>query len=115
MKEFILIFRNEHQPDENLSPQEMDESIKKWQNWLGGIAAQDKFVGGNKLNLDGKSLTTSGEVIDGPYAEIKEILVGYFVVKAENLEQAFILAQGCPILEEGGKVEVRGVMGGPKD
>ncbi len=108
MKEFMLIFRGEY---ETMSPRDSAEwqaRAKKWQDWIGGIAAQNKWgAAGQQLNPAGKVVRPSGVITDGPYTEIKETLVGYCTVKAESLDGAAELAQGCPILSIGGNVEVR--------
>ncbi|MDB3906757.1 YciI family protein [Crocinitomicaceae bacterium] len=51
-----------------------------------------------------------GSITDGPYAEVKEIIGGFIVVTAENIDEATELAKGCPGLSNGGKVEVRDIM-----
>jgi hypothetical protein len=49
-------------------------------------------------------------VSDGPYAEVKEIVGGYLICKAENLDDAISMIEGCPTVLNGGTVEVRDVM-----
>lgn len=110
MKEFMMTFRMTPMSDFQPSPEQLQESILQWQNWMGGIAAQGKFVSGNQLGFTGKTLHASGVVTDGPYTELKEIIGGYILVKADDLDSAFALAQGCPILAIGGNVEVRDTM-----
>lgn len=110
MTEFMMIFRNEYQPGNSPTPEEMQASIKHWQDWIGGIAAQGKFVGTNRLGMEGRTLKPNQIISDGPYAEVKEIVGGYVLVKAAHLEEAMLLAEGCPILEIGGHVEVRAVI-----
>jgi hypothetical protein len=108
MKDFLLLFRNDMTPMSKRSPEEMQESMKLWMDWIGGIAAQNKLVDrGNKLEYDGKVMQSNQVVTDGPYTEIKEVLGGYTVVRAESLEEATELAKGCPILGMGGNVEIR--------
>ena len=46
-------------------------------------------------------------VIDGPYAEAKDVIGGFTVIEAKDLAQATELSKGCPILDVGGSVEVR--------
>jgi hypothetical protein len=46
-------------------------------------------------------------VTDGPYAEIKEVLAGYMVLRAEDFEEAVSIAKNCPIILMGGNVEIR--------
>ena len=109
MKEFMMIFRNEKNRPQP-SPEQMQGMIKKWQDWIGGIAAQGKFVSTNALGFQGKTVHADTTITDGPYAEVKEIVGGYIIVKAENLDDAVKLSDGCPTLATGGKVEVRDVM-----
>ena len=49
-------------------------------------------------------------VTDGPYAEAKDLVAGFMIVKARDLAEAAELSKGCPILEGGGSVEVRPVL-----
>ncbi len=46
-------------------------------------------------------------IIDGPYADTKEVLGGYFVFEASDLDEALELAQRIPAVRLGGAVEVR--------
>ncbi len=105
-----MLFRSEPNPNQNPSPEEMQKMVQTWQDWIGGIAAQDKFVATNALGYQGKTVQGNGVITDGPYAELKEIVGGYIVVKAENIDEAVKLSEGCPTLAMGGKVEVRDVM-----
>jgi hypothetical protein len=110
MTDFMMIFRTEPMGDYTPTPDEMQAGIKQWQDWIGGIAAQGKFVGTNQLGYTGKTIHADGVITDGPYAELKEIVGGYVFVKAENYDEAMEMAAGCPILFMGGKVEVRDIM-----
>jgi hypothetical protein len=110
MTEFMMIFRNDYNPSFKPSPEQMQASIKQWQDWIGGIAAQGKFIGTNRLGFEGKTLKPNNVISDGPYAEVKEIVGGYILVKATNIDDAMKLAEGCPILNIGGHVEVRNVL-----
>lgn len=106
----MMIFRNDYDPAFKPSPEQMQASIKQWQDWIGGIAAQGKFLSTNRLGFEGKTLKANNVIADGPYAEVKEIIGGYILVKATNMNEALKLAEGCPILNIGGHVEVRNVM-----
>jgi hypothetical protein len=110
MKEFMMIFRHTPIADFQMSPDQMQAELKKWHDWIGGIAAQGKFVGTNQLGFEGKTLKPNNVIADGPYAEVKEIIGGYVIVKANSMDEAIQLAQGCPILFVGGHVEVRDIM-----
>lgn len=111
MNEFMMIFRTENMDNSAQTPEEMQAVMQIWQDWIGGIAAQGKFVSTNALGSKGKTVSTEGVITDGPYAELKEIVGGYIIVKADNLDEAVKLSEGCPILSiPNGKVEVRDVM-----
>ncbi|WP_309640683.1 YciI family protein [Flavobacterium sp.] len=110
MKEFMMIFRSEINESFGPSPEQMQSSIQHWMDWMGGIAAQGKMASGNRLSFEGKTLKPNNVIADGPYAEVKEIIGGYVVVKATNIDEAMKLAEGCPILNHGGHVEVRSVI-----
>lgn len=110
MKEFMLIFRSSGTNGPEQSPAQTQATEKEWADWIGSIAAQGKFVNGVRPGLEGRSIKSGDLVTDGPYAEVKEIIVGVIVVKAEKIEGAISFAKGCPILKVGGNVEVRDVM-----
>ena len=114
MSEFMMIFRNEKSDSPKPSPEQMQAMIKQWQDWIGGIAAQGKFVSTNALGFQGKTIDSKGVITDGPYAEVKEIIGGYIIVESETVDDAIKLTEGCPALASGGKVEVRDVMVIPK-
>ncbi|MBC9932895.1 YciI family protein [Chitinophaga qingshengii] len=108
MKNFLLLFRADSTQAAKRSPEEMQASTKKWMDWIGSIAAQNKLVDrGNRLEHTGKVLRGNNVVTDGPFTEIKETLGGYTMVSAGSLEEAVEMANGCPILQMGGSVEVR--------
>ena len=111
MKEFVLVFRNVPPPsDVVFTPEQMQNATKPWMDWVGSIAAQDKLASrGARLGFDGATVKPD-VVTDGPYAEIKEILLGFIVVKTETKEEAIALAKGCPVLAQGGNVEVRDII-----
>ncbi|HMS66923.1 MAG: YciI family protein [Saprospiraceae bacterium] len=112
MKDFLFVFRSEQRTGPMPSPEEMQASMQKWMDWLGNIAAQNHLTSaGNALLPHGKVLQASGMVTDGPYTEIKETIGGYSIVKAESLDEAVSLANGCPIFAVGGNVEVREIVG----
>ncbi len=108
MDEFMLIFRHED-GNKVASPEQLQAWMKQTMDWIGGIAAQNKFVGSNGLLFDGSKVVRHNSVVtNGPFGEIKETIGGYITVKAESIEEAVAFAKGCPILVgEGNSVEVR--------
>ena len=83
--------------------------MKQTMDWIGGIAAQNKFVSGTGLIFDDAKVVHHGNmVINGPFGEIKETLGGYVIVKVDTVEEAVAFAKGSPVLQgEGNTVEVR--------
>ena len=108
MKDFLLVFRADYNTMPKASPEQMQATTKRYMDWIGGIAAQNKLTDrGNSLVPSGKVVKAGNVITDGPYTEIKECIMGYSIVKAESIEEATELAKGCPILTFGGNAEVR--------
>ncbi len=106
MNEFVLLFHRAN--DAVPSPSQLQSTMKQWEDWIGSIAARNKLAStGNRLSSEGRVVKSNSVVTDGPYAEIKESLGGYIIVKAKDYDDAVTLAKGCPILKIGGNVEVR--------
>lgn len=105
-----MIFRHTPIPEMKMTLEQIQAGIKLWQDWIGGIAAQGRFVTTNQLGFEGKTLKADRTITDGPYAELKEIVGGYVIAKAHSIEEAMKLAEGCPILSMGGHVEVRDIL-----
>ncbi len=108
MDEFILIFR--HQDGMKVaSPEQIQVWMKQTMDWIGGIAAQNKFIGGNGLVFnDARVVGHNNVVTNGPFGDIKETIGGYIMVRAESPEEAVEFAKGSPVLQgEGNTVEVR--------
>ena len=108
MDEFMLIFRHED-GTKVASPEQLQSWMKQTMDWIGGIAAQNKFSGGNGLPFDDSRVVHHNKVVtNGPFGEIKETIGGYIIVKADSVEEAVEFAKGCPVLQgEGNTVEVR--------
>lgn len=108
MKEFALIFRLNKDSNAKPSPEQIQERM----NWLASIAAQDKLADkGNTLSpVSAKTIKPGNVVTDGPYAEIKEFISGYMIVKTETIEEAIELAKANPIFKIGGNIEVREIL-----
>ena len=107
----MMIFRNE-KSDTATQPTEaqMETMMGQWQKWIKEVASNGRFSGTNRLYPEGKTLKPGNVITDGPYAEVKEIVGGYLVVKANSLDEAVEMAKACPNLIYGGNVEVRAVM-----
>jgi len=116
MDEYLLLMRLDLiTKDAQPSPEQLEIYMKQYRDWVGGIAAQNKFVGGTGLSTEGKVLKANNVITDGPFAEIKESIAGFITIRAENFEDAVQIAKACPILKgEGNSVEVRRITTGEK-
>ncbi len=111
MKDFMFIIRGGDDVAAMKSPEEMQDHMQHWQKWMGGLAEAGKFVGGQPLQREARSLVDGGtRVIDRPLAEAKELVGGYIIVKADTLNEASELAKGCPGFEHDCTIEVREIM-----
>ena len=108
MNEYILIIhRDLINKDASPSPQQMQEAIKPFQDWIGGIAAQNKLAAAPKRWDTAGKVVKDNVVTDGPYAEIKESVGGMVFIRAESYDDAAEIAKGCPALKWGAVVEIR--------
>ena len=105
----MLIFRHED-GSKLASPEQMQVWMKQTMDWIGGIAAQNKFLTGTGLPFDetNRVVWHNNVVTNGPFGDIKETIGGYIVVKADSIDEAIEFAKGSPVLQgEGNSVEVR--------
>lgn len=115
MPQFMLISQDSMEIPEGfeITPEIIQGIIQKYNDWADGLQKSGHLVGLNKLREDpGKNIVGTGAnqvVTDGPFAETKEIIGGYWIVNAANYDEAVKLASGCPSLEFGSRVEVREV------
>lgn len=109
---FLLLFRNAG-PDTHahLTAEQQQVLTRQWNDWYDGLAATGKVEHGRPLELGGRVVSgPRGErVVDGPYAEAKEVVGGYFFLSVANLDEATEIAKQCPGLALGLTVEVRPV------
>jgi hypothetical protein len=105
--EYLLLFRN-NAWYQNLAPELVEESMNRFTAWADQLSREGKLKSGGPLETMGKTLSSRNLVTDGPFAESKEAVAGFFVIQATNLEDAVETAKGCPGLDVGQTVEVRG-------
>jgi hypothetical protein len=109
MSQFVYLYRG---VEAGRSPERMQQSLQKWMAWMKQLSDQGHIKdSGQPLELSGRVVKgKEKKVIDGPFAETKEIVGGYTVIEAADLDEAVELSKGCPIFDGGGSVEVRAVM-----
>ena len=111
MKKFMLIFIGKGYEEMNLSPEEMQAQMGKWFAWQQKMEAAGVVENGHALTDGIKRISGSDRTVsDRTATEVKELIGGYYIVKAENYEAAIAIAQDYPDYDYGGIVEVREVM-----
>src|SRR5262245_37780963 len=107
----MLIFRGTDWY-KGLSPEEMQQVADTWMAWFNRLKEQGIATAGNPLEREGKIVGENGRIVsDGPFAESKETIGGYFLLKVNTLDEAVAIARDCPGLPYGIRVEVRPVAG----
>ena len=111
MADYMFLLYDDPTAFEDCSPEELQQLIQKYSAWQDRLVADGRLVAGNKLtDGEGRVLRSEGgkvRVLDGPYSEAKEIIGGFFTVRADSYEHAMELAQSGPHLELGGTIEIR--------
>src|SRR6516225_3791936 len=101
MNDYVLLFRGRNR---SLSPEQMQRTMEKWLAWFDELRKADRLKdSGHPLEDTRKVVTGKRRIVnDGPFVEAKDLVNGYVVVEAADLEQATELAKGCPTLDGGG-------------
>ena len=107
MSEYLFLYRGPSA--DSASPEQMQQIMQKWLAWFKDLGEKGHIKNpGQPLQTAGKTVRGTGKSIhDGPFAEAKDVVNGYTLVEAKDLDQAAELAKGCPILDRDGSVEVR--------
>jgi len=109
MSEYLFLYRGGSRPT---SPQDAQTVMQQWMTWLQDLAKRGHVKDqGQPLEPVGKVVTGKEKMItDGPFAETKDLVGGYTLISARDLDEAAELSKGCPIFDRGGAVEVRPIM-----
>ena len=108
MNEFLFLYRGAERP---ASPQDAQQIMQKWMAWLQDLSAKGHLKDrGQPLDPAGKVVGRRKVVTDGPFAEAKDLVGGFSLISATDLDEAAELSKGCPIFERNGFVEVRPIM-----
>jgi hypothetical protein len=106
---YMLLFRGNDWL-KNLSSEQKQEVTNQWMGWFKRLMDEGKAVAGNPLEREGKIVSGKNRVVsDGPFAESKEAVGGYFLLDVASMDEAVAIAQECPGLPYGARVEVRPV------
>ncbi len=111
MSEFIYLYRTNPESRRAAmgTPEQAQKSMQAWLAWMRGLEAKGHIKdNGQPLDMTGKVVRgKQRQVTDGPFVEAKDLIAGFTIVLAKDIEEATALASGCPILDGEGSVEVR--------
>jgi hypothetical protein len=113
MQYLLLIYGNESQFDK-MNPTEQNKILQEYGDFSKSIAGSGHLRGGNELDRISKAKTVrvrqgKRSVLDGPFAETKEQLGGYYLVEAKDFDEAVALAARIPSARFG-SIEVRPII-----
>ena len=108
--EYLLLFRGDAWYN-RLTPEELQQAMSRFKAWFDRLTEQGKLKAAQPLAREGRIVSgKQGRVVaDGPFAESKEAIGGYFLLAANSLDEAIAVAKSAPSLEYGTQIEVRPV------
>ena len=111
MQNYLLLLHEDESQRSGIPHDKMMSMLKDYRDWSMKLRAENRLVGGEKLTDDNGKVMRDKQgkvtVTDGPYAESKEIVGGFFIITAKDYDEACTIARGCPHLKYYGRVEVR--------
>jgi hypothetical protein len=118
MRYLLLIYSDESARPE-APPDDMEVALKPWWEYNAWLKEKGWYIGGDALQptatattvreRDGKTLTT-----DGPFAETREQLGGYYLIRCQSLDEAIEAASRMPAVDRG-SIEVRPIQEFPEE
>ena len=114
MSQFVYLYRMTEaaRQDAMGTPERAQQNMQRWMAWMRDLDAKGHLKDrGQPLEQTGKVVRGQQKAVtDGPFTEAKDLVGGFSIVEARDIDQAVELSRGCPILDGGGSVEVRPVM-----
>jgi len=103
---YLLLFRSVDWY-KGLPEEKVQEIVTNWMDWYAGLVKSGVVESGRPLAPEGRVVSAAGAISDGPFAEAKETVGGYFILNAATMDEAVAVARQCPGLPYGVNVEVR--------
>jgi hypothetical protein len=110
MKEFMLLVRSEPDHLWNLSPEEKQKHVEKVIVYMEDLMKSGKLKSAQPLENEGVIVSgRHGKLKDGPFNESKEVIAGYYLILAKDLNEAIQIARNNPVFDESpnARMEVR--------
>jgi hypothetical protein len=112
MKEFLLIIRTEGSVWTDLPAEKLQKHIEEGTKYITGLMKDGKMKSGLPVDKGSRLVTEqNGALKDGPFNESKEVIAGYFLVNAKDMDEAVAIAKANPIFKDiPTKIEVHPMM-----
>ncbi|MDP4263371.1 MAG: YciI family protein [Bacteroidota bacterium] len=109
MNEYLLLIRTEGDYCAEMPAEQYKAHLQKVGNYIQKLTSEGRFRGAQPLHLDGMMLQgNKGVFKDGPFIESKEVIIGYFLILAKDLQEAREIAKANPVFEEtNARIEIR--------
>src|SRR5262245_59548871 len=116
MAQYLMLLRDEGGAMSRMTEEENQAHFQKFVVWAEKLHREGMLRGVERLLEGGRAVRQRGGrvVVDGPYVEGKETVLGFFVIEAESYEEAAKVAGECPAVPVGGSVELREIGEFPK-
>lgn len=110
MSQFILLLHHSPEQWQGVSAEEVQAVIAEYSAWRDKLEQDGRLIGSEKLIDDTAKMLTAPNgsvVVDGPFAEAKEIIGGFFMIEAADWDEAVAVSKECPHLKYQGRIELR--------
>jgi hypothetical protein len=109
---YLLLICGDEKQVLSMPPEQASSMLEGWGKYTAELQSAGRMKGGERLrpSSDATTVRRNGgqvQLSDGPFAETKEQLGGYYIVEANDLDEAVQWAGKMPHLAAGGSVEVR--------
>ncbi|MEN1784315.1 MAG: YciI family protein [Bacteroidota bacterium] len=95
MQDYLLLIKGKTELD--YAPEALQQRLAEYREWV--LTLGERHRSDNRLEQSGAHLRSQSDIlIDGPFLEAKEVIAGFVILKAVNLEEAIDLAKACPLL-----------------
>ena len=96
MKHYLMLLKGKGKLD--YSPEQLQKRLEEYRAWVSKI--QENYVSDNRLEQSGAHIRDRNQIsTDGPFLDAKEIIAGFIVIKAFDLQEAIAIANTSPLLQ----------------
>lgn len=109
MAKFMLLLGDVDRESAQKLGMSREQIMQKYRDWSQSLMTSGRYLLAHKL-FDGEGRNVRRELTDGPFVETKETIGGFYLIEAQDYDEAVSIAQECPTVKyHGGRAEVRRV------